>query len=59
MKNIEEKDIVEMYKRKFRNLPKITGINWNRPFPIDDMIKAIESGIPMPDEEEIEPGIEH
>ena len=43
-----------MYKEKFGSIPKLTGTNWNYPYPIDEMIAAISSGIPMPDEEEPE-----
>tara|TARA_R110000744_G_scaffold370653_1_gene481309 strand:+ start:519 stop:698 length:180 start_codon:yes stop_codon:yes gene_type:complete len=54
MQVLEESDIVNMYKEKFGSIPKLTGTNWNYPYPIDEMIAAISSGIPMPDEEEPE-----
>ena len=43
-----------MYKEKFGRIPKLTGTNWNYPYPIDEMAEAITSGIPMPDEKEPE-----
>lgn len=54
MRVLEDKDIVDMYKQTFRSLPSITGINWNKPYPIDEMVEAIDSGVPIPDEEEPE-----
>tara|TARA_R110000823_G_scaffold16591_1_gene53082 strand:+ start:122 stop:301 length:180 start_codon:yes stop_codon:yes gene_type:complete len=54
MQVLEEDDIKNMYKEMFGSMPKLTGINWNYPYPIKEMIDAIDSGIPMPDEEEPE-----
>ena len=48
-----------MYKKMFGSMPKLTGINWNQPYPIKEMIEAIDSGIPMPDEEEPESGADY
>jgi hypothetical protein len=59
MQVLEQEDIVDMYKKMFGSMPKLTGINWNQPYPIKEMIEAIDSGIPMPDEEEPESGADY
>lgn len=59
MRVLEEKDIVDMYKQMFGGLPSITGINWNKPYPIDEMVEAIDSGVPIPNEEEVESDVDY
>lgn len=43
-------DILKKYKEVFGEDPVFTGVNFDEPFPYDELLKAIETKIPYIEE---------